>query len=125
LGVCQGGDGLAGFSLLLVYAAQHTTAANLGIMQGVIPAVVIFLGWLTHRTYIGWSQFFGLCSLLTGILVLISTGSLVTILAFRFNLGDLLMVAACLCYGAYKVALAKWLKMPPVLLLFFSPFVLF
>ena len=41
----MGGGGLAGFSLLLVYAAQYTTAVNLGIMHGVIPAVVMLLGW--------------------------------------------------------------------------------
>ena len=33
----MGGIGLAGFTLFLVYAAQHTTVVNLGIMQGVIP----------------------------------------------------------------------------------------
>jgi drug/metabolite transporter (DMT)-like permease len=107
----MGGGGLAGFSLLLVYAAQYTTAVN--------------LGWLIYQTRIGWLQFFGLCSSLTGILVLVSTGSLATILALRFNLGDLLMVAACLCYGAYTVALAKRLEMPPVLLLCFFAFCAF
>ena len=121
----MGGGGLAGFSLLLVYAAQYTTAVNLGIMQGVIPAVVMLLGWLIYRTRIGWLQFFGLCSSLTGILVLVSTGSFATILALRFNFGDLLMVAACLCYGAYTVALAKRLEMPPVLLLCFLAFCAF
>ena len=39
---------IAGFSLLLVYAAQYTTAVNLGIMQGVVPAVVMLLGWLIY-----------------------------------------------------------------------------
>ena len=97
---------IAGFSLLLVYAAQYTTAVNLGIMQGVAPAVVMLLGWLIYRTRIGGLQFFGLCSSLTGILVLISAGSSATILALRFNLGNFLMVAACLCYGANTVALA-------------------
>jgi drug/metabolite transporter (DMT)-like permease len=121
----MGGGGLAGFSLLLVYAAQYTTAVNLGIMQGVIPAVVMVLGWLIYRTRIGWLQFFGLCSSLTGILVLVSAGSLATILALRFNFGDLLMVAACVCYGAYTVALAKRLEMPPVLLLCFFAFCAF
>ena len=123
--LAMGGGGLAGFSLLLVYAAQYTTAVNLGIMQGVIPAVVMLLGWLIYRTRIGWLQFFGLCSSLTGILVLVSTGSFATILALRFNFGDLLMVAACLCYGAYTVALAKRLEMPPVLLLCFFAFCAF
>ena len=56
----MGGGGLAGFSLLLVYAAQYTTAVNLGIMQGVIPAVVMLLGLLIYRTRIGWLQFSGL-----------------------------------------------------------------
>ena len=123
--LAMGGGGLAGFSLLLVYAAQYTTAVNLGIMQGVIPAVVMLLGWLIYRTRIGWLQFFGLCSSLTGILVLVSTGSFATILALRFNFGDLLMVAACLCYGAYTVALGKRLEMPPVLLLCFFAFCAF
>jgi drug/metabolite transporter (DMT)-like permease len=123
--LAMGGGGLAGFSLLLVYAAQYTTAVNLGIMQGVIPAVVMLLGWLIYRTRIGWLQFFGLCSSLTGILVLVSTGSVATILALRFNFGDLLMVAACLCYGAYTVALGKRLEMPPVLLLCFFAFCAF
>jgi drug/metabolite transporter (DMT)-like permease len=91
----------------------------------VIPAVVMLLGWLIYRTRIGWLQFFGLCSSLTGILVLVSAGSLATILALRFNLGDLLMVAACLCYCAYTVALAKRLEMPPVLLLCFFAFCAF
>jgi drug/metabolite transporter (DMT)-like permease len=35
------------------------------------------------------------------------------------------MVAACLCYGAYTVALAKRLEMPPVLLLCFFAFCAF
>ena len=55
----MGGIGLAGFTLFLVYAAQHTTAVNLGIMQGVIPAFVMLLGWLIYRTSIGWFQFLG------------------------------------------------------------------
>ena len=55
----MGGIGLAGFTLFLVYAAQYTTAVNLGIMQGVIPAFVMLLGWVIYRTSINWFQFFG------------------------------------------------------------------
>ena len=49
----MGGIGLAGFTLFLVYAAQYTTAVNLGIMQGVIPAFVIRLETLDFDPYFG------------------------------------------------------------------------
>jgi drug/metabolite transporter (DMT)-like permease len=121
----MGGVGLAGFSLLLVYAAQYTTAVNLGIMQGGIPAFVMLFGWLMFQTRIGWLQFFGLCSSLMGILVLVSAGSLATLLALQFNIGDLMMVVACFCYGAYTLGLSRRLDMPPVIMLCFFAFCAF
>ena len=121
----MGGIGLAGFTLLIVYAAQYTTAVNLGIMQGVIPAFVMFFGWLLFRTSIGWFQFFGLCSSLFGVLVLVSAGSFASIIALQFNSGDLLMVAACLCYAGYTIAISRRLDMPPVILLCFFAFCAF
>ena len=117
----MGGIGLAGFTLFLVYAAQYTTAVNLGIMQGVTPAFVMVLGWLIFRTPIGWFQFFGLCLSLFGVLVLVSGGSYTSIISLQFNSGDLLMIAACLCYAGYTVAIARRLDIPlPVLLCFFA-----
>ena len=121
----MGGIGLAGFTLFLVYAAQHTTAVNLGIMQGVIPAFVMLLGWLIYRTSIGWFQFFGLCSSLFGVLVLVSAGSYASIIALEFNSGDLLMIAACLCYAGYTVAIARRFEIPPAILLCFFAFCAF
>ncbi len=121
----MGGIGLAGFTLLIVCAAQYTTAVNLGIMQGVIPAFVMFFGWLLFRTSIGWFQFFGLCSSLFGVLVLVSAGSFASIIALQFNSGDLLMVAACLCYAGYTIAISRRLDMPPAILLCFFAFCAF
>ena len=121
----MGGIGLAGFTLFIVYAAQYTSAVNLGIMQGIIPACVMLFGWLIFRTPIGWLQFLGLCSSLMGVLVLVSAGSLATITALNFNGGDLLMVVACLCYAVYTVSLARRMDMPPVILLCFFAFFAF
>ena len=41
-----GGLGLAGFTSLFSLGGQHTTAVNLGITQGAIPAFVIPFGLL-------------------------------------------------------------------------------
>ena len=40
----MGGLGLAGFTSLFSLGAQHTTAVNLGITQGAIPAIVMLFG---------------------------------------------------------------------------------
>jgi drug/metabolite transporter (DMT)-like permease len=120
--VAMGGAGLAGFTIFLVYAAQHTTAMNLGILQGVIPALVMLFGLLFLGTRVGLMQAFGFLVSLAGVLVLVSAGSLETLVALRFNTGDLLMLAACFCYAGYTVNLAKRLDMPVMVLLCFFSF---
>ena len=93
MGVWYGWYWAYGFTLFLVYAAQHTTALNLGIIQGVIPAFVMFLGWLIYRTSIGWFQFLGFVHHFWGFSAR-QWGSYASIIALEFNSGDLLMIAA-------------------------------
>jgi drug/metabolite transporter (DMT)-like permease len=117
--LAMGGGGLAGFTVLLVFAAQHTTAMNLGILQGVIPALVMLFGLLFMATPVTPAQGVGFLLSLGGVMVLVSAGSLKSLLALAFNGGDLLMVAACFCYAGYTVSLSKRLDMPPMMMLFF------
>ena len=49
----MGGLGLAGFTSLFSLGAQHTTAVNLGITQGAIPAFVVLSGLLVFGTPVG------------------------------------------------------------------------
>ena len=49
----MGGLGLAGFASSFGLGAQHTTAVNLGITQGAIPAFVVLSGLLVFGTPVG------------------------------------------------------------------------
>ena len=51
--------------------------------------------------------------------MLVSAGSYASIIALEFNNGDLLMIAACLCYAGYTVAIARRFDIPPSILLCF------
>ena len=62
----MGGVGLAGFTILLVYAAQYTTAMNLGIMQAAMPAFVLIFGFLFFSNSINARQCLGFLYLLLG-----------------------------------------------------------
>lgn len=112
----MGGAGLGGFTALFSLGAQHTTAVNLGITQGAIPAFVMLFGLVLFGTRIGRLQFLGLLVSLCGVVVLITGGQIVMLLTLTFNLGDLLMIAACFCYALYVLHLGKRLEMPPIIM---------
>lgn len=117
----MGGAGMAGFTIFFIYAAQYTTAVNLGITQSAIPALVMLIGLLVLRVRAGWIQLVGMMLSLMGVVVLVSGGSITVLRALEFNMGDLLMLIACLCYAGYTVGLSRRMSMSPVLMLtFFS-----
>ena len=117
----MGGAGMAGFTIFFIYAAQYTTAVNLGITQSAIPALVMLIGLLVLRVRAGWIQLLGMMVSLMGVVVLVSGGSIAVLRALEFNVGDLLMLVACLCYAGYTVGLSRRMSMSPVLMLtFFS-----
>ena len=112
----MGGGGLAGFTALFSLGAQHTTAVNLGITQGAIPAFVMVFGMLLFGTRIGRLQFLGLLVSLCGVVVLITGGQIAMLLTLTFNVSDLMMIAACFCYALYVLHLGKRHEMPPIIM---------
>jgi len=102
--------GTIGFSIFnaLFYAAAHnTTALNIGIIQGGIPVFVLLGMFLFYRITITYLQMLGVLITLTGVLLVASSGNPMVLLQSDINKGDLLMLIACLCYGAYAVGLRE------------------
>ena len=118
----MGGIGMAGFTIFFIFAAQHTTAVNLGITQSAIPALVMLIGLVVLHVRVGLIQVVGMLLSLIGVVVLVSGGSLAVLRALEFNIGDLMMLVACLCYAGYTVGLSRRMEMSPVLMLTFFSF---
>ncbi len=100
--------GLLGFTLFnaLYYVAAHfTTAVNIGIIQGSIPAFVFAIAFAFRGTRTHARQVLGMLVTLLGVIVLATRGDLSTVAGLRFNFGDLLMLGASLCYALYTVLL--------------------
>ncbi len=102
-----GGVGYTGFNALFYVAAHSTQAINLGILQGSIPVIVLLGAYLLFRTPVTAAQIVGVAVTLIGVAVLASQGSLDSLLALRFNAGDLLMLGACVCYAGYTLGLQR------------------
>jgi drug/metabolite transporter (DMT)-like permease len=97
--------GFTVFNALFYVAAHHTTAINLGLIQGIVPSLVIVGGRFAHKTPITLMQVLGLTVALAGVVLVASRGDLGVLAALDFNIGDVGMVVACVVYAAYTIGL--------------------
>ena len=103
--------GFTAFNALFYVAAHYTTAVNIGILQGSIPMFILVGAFAAYRTRVTRLQVAGVVLTAIGVVIVGSGGSLARLAALAVNFGDVLMVAACLLYAGYTVALRK---RPPV-----------
>ena len=97
--------GFTAFNGLFYIAAHHTTAINIGILQGAIPGIVMAGAFFLYRTPVTWLQIVGVLITMAGVVVVAIRGDLGQFVAFAINPGDALMFVACLFYAGYTVVL--------------------
>lgn len=98
---------LVGGNALLFLSLQYTIAINAGVINSVEPVIIVVLAWLLFRDPFTRRQGFGVMVSLTGVLVLISMGSLAVLAELNFNKGDLIAFFAYVSWGLYAVMLRK------------------
>ena len=103
------GMGTAGFTVfntLFYVAAHHTSAVNLGILQGTMPIWVIALAFAIYRSRTRLVQVLGVLLTVFGVALLSAQGDLRNLSSLSaLNIGDLMMLLACFLYAAYAVGL--------------------
>jgi drug/metabolite transporter (DMT)-like permease len=97
--------GFTGFNVLFYYAAYHTSAIHIGILQGSIPVFVLIGAFLAHGTRPRLLQLVGVLIASVGVVIIATHGTPQLILDQEVNLGDLAILAACVLYAFYTVAL--------------------
>src|SRR5580704_6670444 len=91
----------------LYVAAHRTSALNLSIIQGAIPALVL----IGARVFLG-VRFTGLQALgalvtMLGVVAIAAQGDPARLMALAFNSGDVMMVVAAALYAGYTVGLRE------------------
>ncbi|WP_181703113.1 DMT family transporter [Chthonobacter albigriseus] len=95
--------GFTAFNAFYYIAAHFTSAVNIGIIQGGIPALVFLIAFLLRATRPKAVQILGMLITLAGVGVVATKGDLAAVAGLSFNFGDLLMLGACLAYALYTV----------------------
>jgi len=104
--------GFTGFNVLFYLAAYHTSAVNIGILQGSIPIFVLAGAYVAQGVRATAVQLVGVLITAAGVVVVATSGAPLSILDIGLNRGDLLMLAACVLYAFYTVALRNRPQMP-------------
>ena len=110
--------GYTGFNVLFYLAGHWTSAVNITLLQGSIPPMVLAGAALFTGEKVVFRQIAGMVVSFLGVGIIATRGDLAHLGALSFNLGDLMMLAACALYAAYAIALRKRPRLPP--LVFFA-----
>ena len=103
----MGALGYTGFNALFYVAAHKTSALNLSIIQGAVPALVL----IGARVFLGlrFTALQGLGALITmaGVATIAAQGDAARLAALAFNMGDVLMLVAVVFYAGFTVGLRQ------------------
>lgn len=97
--------GFASFTVLVYIASYMTSGVNIALEQVAINILVMLLNFALFRTRVRGLQFVGVLLTILGVAVTATHGDLSRILALDINLGDGLILIACLAYAIYAVTL--------------------
>ncbi len=99
------------FMALFVFGLSLTSATNTGVIMGVIPLIIAVFSVFLGIDRLSFRLAAGILMGIGGILLMNLENGVPA-----FNRGDLLILAACLCWGIYAVRGEKYLKIYPPML---------
>lgn len=100
--------GITLFNTCLYISGHYTTAINMALISTTSsPIFATSLAILFIGERINKYRFMGMLVCLSGVLLLISKGSLQTLLSFSFSLGDLWALAGAFSFAVYNVLVRK------------------
>jgi drug/metabolite transporter (DMT)-like permease len=103
----MGALGYTGFNALFYVAAHRTSALNLSIIQGAIPALVLIGARLFLGARFSALQALGALITMAGVGTIAAQGELSRLAALAFNGGDVMMFVAAVFYAGYTIGLRE------------------
>lgn len=105
--------GVTGFNTLLYVALNHTTAINASLMNTSTPIIIYLLSFIFFKEKLTKNQIIGTIISLFGVVFIISKGSIQTLAELSFNIGDLIVLIAVVCWSIYSLLVKHYAKKLP------------
>jgi len=102
-----GAIGVGIHNALAYLGLNYTTATNGVILNSFIPVMIITFSWVFLSERLTPLQLLGVGISLSGVLAIITQGSLQALLHFRLNIGDFFIILSMAMWTAYTIGL-RW-----------------
>jgi len=99
--------GVGSHNALAYLGLNYTTAMNGVILNSFIPVMIIALSWLFLRQRLAHLQLLGVAVSLSGVLAILSLGSIETLAKLEVNRGDVFVILSMLLWSIYTICL-RW-----------------
>lgn len=114
----MGSLGYTAYNILLYWSAHYTTAININIINGAMPALIFLGALLVFGQPVRPLQWVGTIVSMVGVTLTAAKGDLSTLLELTINRGDILILVATALYAGYSVLLRNRPMVPS--LVFFA-----
>lgn len=105
--IALGAIGMCLFNLLMYFALGYTSAINVSIVQAAIPVLIMMANFIVLSQRVRLLQIIGVLCSIAGVLVTTTAGNPLAVIESGFNVGDALMLLACVFYAGYTFGL-RW-----------------
>ena len=102
--------GVVGYHFFFFYSLRYTVIANSAIINAFNPVVTGFLAAVVLKERLAMRNYGGGAIAILGVLILLTSGNLTLLLQLQFNLGDILMLGAVVCWAFYSILLRHLCK---------------
>jgi drug/metabolite transporter (DMT)-like permease len=107
--VLLGAVGICGFNLFFFYALRSTSANSAALIMATNPLLTTLLAVALLGERLATRHLIALPLALTGVAVVIAQGDMHKLESLSFARGDLLMLAANLCWATYNVLVRRYM----------------
>ena len=94
---------LFGFNYFQYSGLMYTTATNGSLINAATPIIIILLSRIIIKEKLSSIQFLGVMISFLGVGWVVTKGSWTLISSLTFNIGDILMLLATICWALYTV----------------------
>lgn len=107
--VCVLGSlGMAAFQSFAYFAADKTSATNMGIVLSLMPMMALVLSIIALGQRLTYGALFGSVLSFIGVLWVVTQGHVLAVFYQGMSLGDGLMLFATFTYAVYSALLKRW-----------------
>ncbi|MBM3485612.1 MAG: DMT family transporter [Alphaproteobacteria bacterium] len=99
--------GIVGFTAPYYVGLQYTEAVNATLLNAAGPVLILLCSLAIYGIRVTPRQIVGVAVAMAGMFVIVTRGNLESLIAFRLNVGDILVLASHLSWSIYTVILRR------------------